>query len=242
MIYIILPAFNEKKNLIKIFKKINKLKLVKNIKVILVDDCSSDKTFEIKNTKMNFKLIYIRNNTNKGLSITLERGFKKAFKISKRGDHIVTLDSDNTHPIEIIPSMLRKLKKENSDIVIASRFLKKSRVNGLSLFRKSLSFFAKILFILIFPYKNLREYTCNFRIYKPILVAELLKNKNFFKNEDFNIAAKILIFLINNYNNLKISEYPFILNYHYKIGVSKMNVSKTIYLTFKLILNGIFKR
>ena len=66
-----------------------------------------------------------------------------------------------------------------------------------------------------------------------------LKNKNFFKNEDFNIAVKILLYLIYNSKKIKISEFPLILNYQNKIGSSKMRVFKNIFLTLRLIF---FKR
>ena len=75
MIYLILPSFNEEKNLIKLFKKINNLSLVKSFVVILVDDCSTDNTNIFKKAKNKFKLIYKRHTVNKGLSITLETGF-----------------------------------------------------------------------------------------------------------------------------------------------------------------------
>ena len=53
MIYILLPAFNEEKNLIKIFKKIEKLAIVrKNIRVVLIDDFSSDNTKKIAKKKI----------------------------------------------------------------------------------------------------------------------------------------------------------------------------------------------
>ena len=52
----------------------------KKITVVLVDDCSTDKTMKLRKAKNNFKLIYIRNKLNKGLSITLETGFKKILK------------------------------------------------------------------------------------------------------------------------------------------------------------------
>ena len=58
MIYLILPAFNEEKNLTKVFKKLNNLNLVKKISVVLVDDCSTDNTKLLKDTKNKFKLIY----------------------------------------------------------------------------------------------------------------------------------------------------------------------------------------
>ena len=48
MIYLILPAYNEEKNLIKIFDKINNLPKSKKFTVILIDDCSTDKTYLVK--------------------------------------------------------------------------------------------------------------------------------------------------------------------------------------------------
>ncbi len=235
MIYLILPAYNEEKNLIKMFRKINNLSIVKKFTVILVDDCSTDKTYLIKRKKNRFKLIYKKHAKNKGLSITLETGFNIIKKKLKKNDFVVTMDSDNTHPVNIIPNMLNKMKKTNADIIIASRFLDSSKVNGLSIFRENLSILAKYIFSFLFPYKNLNEYTCNFRIYKSFLIKKIIKNKNFFKNEDFNIAVKIILYLIKKVYNIKISEYPLVLNYHYKIGSSKMRVLKNILLTLNLI-------
>ena len=236
MIYLILPAYNEERNLVKLFKKINNLIIVKKIIVILVDDCSSDNTKKFKSYKYKFKLIYKRHEKNMGLSLALESGFNFVKDKAKKKDFIITMDSDNTHPIKIIPKMLEIMKKNNPDIVIASRFLSASKVNGLSFFRKFLSIIAKYIFSYSFPHKNLKEYTCNFRVYRTHLIKELMKNKKFFKNEDFNIAAKILLSLIRGNKDLKIFEYPLILNYHYKIGSSKMSVLKNIYLTLKLII------
>ena len=236
MIYLILPAFNEEKNLIKIFKKLNNLNLVKKISVVLVDDCSTDNTKILKDTKNKFKLIYIKHKKNKGLNFALQTGFEIVNKRLKKEDLIITMDSDNTHPIGIIPKMILLMKKKRSDITIASRFLKSSKVNGLSYLRKILSIFARITFTIFFPFKDLKEYTCNFRIYKSFLIKKILKEKNFFKNEDFSIAAKILIYFIVSNKNLVISEYPLVLNYYRKEGRSKMRITKNIFLTIKLII------
>ena len=237
MIYILLPAYNEFKNLVKIFNKIEKLENVKKtITVILVDDCSTDNTSKLLKKKYKFNFYYLRHKQNKGLSLTLETGFKKILKISNKKDFIVTLDSDNTHPIAIIPKMIERINNLD-DIVVASRFVKGSKVNGVSLFRQFLSLGAKFLFKSFYPYKNLNDYTCNFRAYKIYLIKDLCRNKKFFKNEEFNIAAKILLYLINKFKYLKLSEIPFKLSYNYKIGNSKMNLIKTILLTLGLIFN-----
>ena len=127
------------------------------------------------------------------------------------------------------------------DIAIASRFVKGSKVNGVSVWRHFLSIVAKYLFKFLYPFNNLNDYTCNFRAYKSELIKELLKNKKFFKNEDFNIAGKIILFLTNKFKNLKLVEVPFKLSYDYKIGESKMKLTKTIILTLDLIFNGTHK-
>ena len=177
-----LPAYNEEKNLIKIFKKIEKLVFVrKNIRVVLIDDFSSDNTKKIVKKKYSFKLYYLRHSRNKGLSIAMESGLKKIIKHASSDDLIVTLDSDNTHPISIIDKMIKEIEKSN-DLVIASRFQPGSIVNGVSIWRHFLSTGAKLLFKILYPFKNLNDYTCNFRVYKSYLIRELLKNKNFFKN------------------------------------------------------------
>ena len=235
MNYLILPSFNEEKNLIKIFKKINKLPDVKNFVVILVDDSSTDNTEYLKKYLCKFKLIYKKHDYNRGLSITLETGFKTIKKKIKKEDFIITMDGNNTHPIKIIPKMIESMKKKNSHVIIASRFTPTSKVNGLSVSRRLLSIIAKYIFSYLFPYKGLNEYTCNFRIYRAGLIKKLLKKRSFFKNEDFNIAVKILLYLIHNFKNIKISEFPLVLNYHYKIGSSKMRIFKNIFLTLRLL-------
>ena len=234
MIYILLPAYNEEKNLKKMFQKIEKIYKKIHITIVLVDDCSTDNTIFLMKKKYSFKLIYIKHKRNRGLSITMETGFNKILKLGKEKDVVITLDSDNTHPISIIPGMVKKIYNGN-DIVIASRFVNTSKIKGVTFWRHFLSVGAKYLFKFFYSYKNLNDYTCNFRAYKFKLIKELLKNKKFFKNEDFNIAAKIILFLTNKYKHLNLSEVPFTLNYDYKIGQSKMKLAKTIGLTIKLI-------
>ena len=237
MIYILLPAYNEEKNLLKILEKIERLVDRERLKitVVLIDDCSTDNSIRFKNYKSNFRLLYKAHKKNSGLSIAMETGFKIINEIANDEDIVITLDSDNTHPIEIISGMFKEIKNSN-DIVIASRFQKNSKVKGVTFFRLIMSYGAKYLFKLFYPFKNLNDYTCNFRAYKFYLIKKILKDKTFFKNEDFNIAAKIIIFLTNSYNSVNLKEIPFILGYDKKIGKSKMKIMKTIFLTLKLII------
>ncbi len=242
MIYILLPAFNEYPNLVKILKQVERSYfLKKKTFVVLVDDTSTDTTYKFKNYKnANFKFKYIKNKKNLGLSLTLEKGFSYIIKISRPEDIIVTLDADNTHPIETIQRMIKKLKK--NDVIVASRFVSGSKVYGLSVFRKILSLAARIVFTISFPIKNIRDYTCNFRAYKSIYIKNLIeKNQNFFVSKDFGIAADILIQLNLMDKSIKFNEVSFTLYYNRKIGESKIKIFKTIYLTLKIIFKNVFQ-
>ncbi len=241
MIYVLLPAFNEYPNLLKIFKQFEDNSFLKNkVFLVLIDDCSTDDTKKLENySNNNFQFKYLKNIKNVGLSLTLQVGFEYVLNISKLEDIVVTLDSDNTHPIEYIEKMVKQLSVY--DVVIASRFVNGSKVIGLSFFRKSLSFFARIIFTIFFPIKNVRDFTCNFRAYRLIHLKNLInKNKDLFISKEFGIAADIIIQLHLMNKNIKFFEIPFTLFYNRKIGESKIKILRTIYLTLKIVLNNFF--
>lgn len=240
MIYILLPAYNEFPNLLKIFEQVQNNIFLKNKScLVLVDDCSNDDTYKLKNySNQNFIFKYIKNKRNLGLSLTLENGFNHIIKISKPDDIVVTLDSDNTHPIEFIEQMVKRIS--DNDVVIASRFVNGSKVEGLSFYRKILSFLARIIFTIFFPIKNVKDYTCNFRAYRLTPIKNLIDvKKDLFISKDFGIAADILIQLNFMNKNLRFFEIPFILYYNRKIGESKIKIFRTILLTLKIILNNL---
>ena len=244
MIYILLPCYNEYKNLLPLLKKINLININKDIKIniLIVNDGSTDETHKnlnfLKKVSKN-KIIYLKHKINFGLNIALLNGFKKIISIGKKDDVIITLDSDNTHPVNLIPKMNALIAFKSYDIVIASRFQKVSKVQGLSLFRTLLSIAAKIVFKFIINIKNVNDYTCNYRAYRfEILKKSKLINKKFFFNKDFSIASDLLININKNINNINICEVPLMLRYDKKIGPSKMNVGKNIIKTFFLIIKN----
>ena len=86
------------------------------------------------------KIIYLKHRINFGLNMALLNGFKKIMTLGKKEDIVITLDSDNSHPVNLIPKMCHLLNFKNYDIAIASRFRNGSKVKGLSFFRTFLSF------------------------------------------------------------------------------------------------------
>ena len=92
-ISVIIPCFNSEKyiskNIIKLRNLINKINF--KYEVIIIDDCSNDKTYKIlKKFKIKNKNIQIyKNSLNEGKSYSLIRGIKKT-----KYEKIIIIDSD----------------------------------------------------------------------------------------------------------------------------------------------------
>ena len=113
-ISIILSTFNEE---IAIEKTINEIqKYIKNVEIIVVDDNSTDKTFEILKRLQNQKIKIFSRKKNKGLASAFLLGL-----INTEGDIIGWVDSNMASIVKIFPEMIQNL--ENNDIVLLSRFI-----------------------------------------------------------------------------------------------------------------------
>lgn len=110
---IVIPAYNEEKTIGAVIQSVVGLCNF----VVVVDDCSNDKTNQIVR-KFN-RVIIVKNQQNLGYSKSLEIGISKAVKAG--GKYIMTLDADGQHPIEEIELIFSKIKSQKLDMVIAVR-------------------------------------------------------------------------------------------------------------------------
>ena len=141
-ISIIIPTYNESQNIIQILKTIGENLPMNTIAgAIVVDDNSPDGTGKIvedymKNLKKfaNYTIDVIHRKAKAGLSSAILYGIQQA-----NGEAIVVMDSDFSHPPQIIPKMIEALKKYKCDIVVASRYVKGGKIDHWSLKRKILS-------------------------------------------------------------------------------------------------------
>lgn len=116
---IIIPAFNEEHTLRDV---INSISLDFPHEIILVDDGSSDNTFEI--AKVNPHVRAIRHILNRGYGAAVATGFEIA-----KGDIIVTIDADGQNDPQQISELIQPILSGDADIVVGSRYLDES--NGL---------------------------------------------------------------------------------------------------------------
>jgi len=148
LVSIIIPTYNESQNILNILKYIGEI-LPPRIatEAIVVDDNSPDGTGRLvenylKNVKKvaDYTIDVIHRTAKKGLSSAILRGIQHA-----KGDTILVMDSDFSHPPQIIPRLLDALKKYQCDIVIASRYVKGGKIQGWPLKRKLMSKMATVI-------------------------------------------------------------------------------------------------
>ena len=145
---IIIPTYNESENILKILRSIGEI-IPKNIptQTIVVDDNSPDGTGKLVEDylktvkKMADNTIeIIHRKTKDGLGSAILKGIQQA-----KGDTIVVMDCDFSHPPQIIPKLLESIKKYQYDIAVASRYIKGGEIQGWSLKRKLMSRFATLI-------------------------------------------------------------------------------------------------
>ncbi len=139
---IIVPTYNESQNIVRMLDSIAEtLSPYKGSEIIVVDDNSPDGTAEmakshakIISTKKKIRIEIISRNGKLGLSSAIIKGVQYA-----SGDFLVIMDSDFSHPPQVIPSIIQALQDSNYDIVIASRYVKGGSIIGWPFKRRLMS-------------------------------------------------------------------------------------------------------
>ena len=115
-----------------------------------------------------------------------------------------------------------------SDIVIASRFTRRSLVRGVSPLRQVTAIGAATLFKLIHPIGGVWDYTCGYRAYSvgTLKAASLHYRAALVRETGFACMVELLLKL--NALGVRAAEIPLQLRYDQKPTASKMSVSSNI--------------
>ena len=240
-LYVVLPCYNEEENISGLIKE---WKLHENhlydkdilLEIIVVNDGSTDDTYKITKSFEDFysNVKLLNHPINKGLGEALNTGINYVIA-EKNSGLLCIMDADMTHQPNYIFSMIDKLKTENLSCVIASRYRKGSNVEGLSSFRKLLSFGARIAYTLNFKVPEVRDYTCGYRIYSIEALNSLyvIYSGKIIKERGFTCMMELLVKLSRE--KFSIGEVPFVLKYQLKGGKSKMRIWKTLYRSIVML-------
>lgn len=234
---IIIPTYNESENIELI---INKILLLNDFNdVLIVDDNSPDGTSEIVSNikKQNIDRIFlIVRDKKKGLGSAYTNGFKWA--LDKNYSYIFEMDADLSHdPAEII-KLKELLIKNDTDVVIGSRYLNGVSVVNWPLSRIFLSYFANI-YVKIITGMPIKDSTSGFIGYSREALSSLDINKIKFNGYAFQIEMKFKLWK----KNFKLREHQIIF-VNRKSGKSKMDkniIFEAIFGVIILKINSIFK-
>ena len=195
---IVIPTFNEENNIVKLIKTIKSK--FKDTLIVIVDDSLHKKIWHlIKKNKLKVSYIYRGKKLGRGSAVRV--GLKKLLK-NKKIKFFVEMDADFSHnPVEL-PKNINYFYKNSLDLLIGSRYLKKSKIINWSLSRRIFSFLANYLArnLLKIP---ISDFTNGYRIYSKNAVKKIIKNCGKI-GSGFIMLSEILVEL--HINNFKIRE------------------------------------
>lgn len=127
---IIIPAYNEEKNIVRVVDELRTQ--YPQYDYVVINDGSSDNTAKICR-KNGYQLLDLP--VNLGLAGAFQTGLKYAYL--KKYDCAIQFDADGQHRPEFIGAMIEKIE-EGYDIVIGSRFVEKKKPKSLRMLGSAL--------------------------------------------------------------------------------------------------------
>lgn len=172
-VIIVLPAYNAEKTLEKTYKEIP-FDIVDE--VVLVDDCSSDRTVELGHA-LGINHI-VKHDKNKGYGGNQKSCYNKALELG--ADIVIMLHPDYQYTPLLIPSISHIIANDLYQVVTASRILGKGALNGGMPIYKYIANRFLTLFQNILMNQKLSEYHTGYRAFS----REVLVSINFELNSD----------------------------------------------------------
>ena len=182
IIAVILPAYNAEKTLEKTYNEIP-FDIVDH--VILVDDCSSDKTVEVAN-KIGIKHI-IKHDNNKGYGGNQKTCYNIALTLDS--DIVIMLHPDYQYTPKLLHSMAYLIANGVYEVVLGSRILGRGAIKGgmplyKYLFNRFLTFSQNFLMK-----QKLSEYHTGYRAFSKNVLNSINYNNN---SDDFVFDNQML--------------------------------------------------
>jgi glycosyltransferase involved in cell wall biosynthesis len=124
LLSVVIPIFNEEQTIADVIKRLKTTlrKISLRYELIVVDDCSTDRSLEISRNH-SIRVFSLKKHMGKGYALRV--GFAKA-----KGEIIATIDSDGSHRPEELPLLLAPILRNQADFVIGSRFLNEKPVSA----------------------------------------------------------------------------------------------------------------
>ncbi|OGK17901.1 hypothetical protein A3G67_05065 [Candidatus Roizmanbacteria bacterium RIFCSPLOWO2_12_FULL_40_12] len=231
---IILPTYNESKNIEKLIGEIfNQQKKLKNwqLHVLVVDSNSPDGTSNlVKKTQSRYDNLHLLKTEKEGLGKAYIAGF--TYVVNHLSPTVIfEMDADFSHSPSDIPFFLKEIEK-GSDFVIGARYIKGGSIpKDWALHRKMFSIFGNLIVRFGLMKLSVTDWTSGFRAIKTWIVKDIAPQLSEYSGYVFQVA--LLDKAIKK--GAKVAEIPI----HFldrKHGVSKINSFQYIIQTLFYVL------
>jgi len=225
---IIIPAYNEAPTLQQLVEKILKVPFPLDYEIILVDDHSRDRTYEIAQLlheqEATGRIKVLRNETNRGKGYSILRGLEQAL-----GNVIVVQDADFEYDPAELPRLLGSLLSGEAEVVYGSRFLGNRRPRGMAFANYIANQFLTWLTNLLFRTRLTDMETC-YKILPAALMRSLQLSARRFDFEP-EITAKLAK------KNIRITELP--IDYNGRTtGEGKKIKARDFFIAFQVLFSN----
>ena len=232
---LIIPTFNERKNLEKLLPRL--LEYPPEIEILIVDDNSPDGTGEfVAGLKQsNPRIHYLWRESKMGLGTAYTTGF--GYAIKNGFDYIFEMDADFSHNPDEIPRFLEAI--QNADLVIGSRYISGVNVVNWPLSRLLLSYMANIYtrWITGMPVKDA---TSGFKCFRKKVLESLDLTRIKSNGYSFQIEVDFKTYK----KGFRIKEIPIVF-VDRQVGNSKMNkkiIYEAVWMVWKLKFRSLLGR
>ena len=215
---VVIPVYNERENISYLYENLNKVlpTLDKDYEVILIDDGSTDGTFnelvKIHEQNSNYKIVKFRKNF--GQTPAMSAGFDYA-----NGEIIITLDADLQNDPQDIPLLIEKMN-EGYDIVSGWRINRQDKAVSRKLPSKIANWLiAKLTGV------RIHDYGCTLKAYS----RDVVKNIELYGEMHRYIPA------VASWMGISVAEVP-VHHHSRKFGKSKYGISRTIRVILDIII------
>jgi dolichol-phosphate mannosyltransferase len=223
---IVIPTYNELENIQRLVNEIRKN--ITKCNIYIVDDTKNDDIGKLI-TRKKLKVKYFHRKKKSGRGSAVIYGLKKAFK-EKQNKIFIEMDADFSHNPKELNRNLNIFRKKNLDLLIASRYLKKSKIINWGLSRRIFSILSNFLarnVLKIF----LHDFTNGFRIYSKRSVKKIIKKCGNI-GDGFIILSEIIVVLHNNHFKIDEISSKFV---NRERGQSSVNLSLVLASFFGLM-------
>ena len=221
-ILIIIPAYNEEKNILKTVDSIKNYKK-KKLDYIVINDGSSDNTKKVlEENNINF----IDLPFNLGIGAAVQTGYKYAFYNDY--DIAIQFDGDGQHDINSVDALIKPITEDDADMVVGSRY-----IDDTSSFKSTFSrrVGIKVISSLIYllSKKRIKDVTSGYRAVNKDVI------KVFAMNYPYDVPEPITNYALLKMN-YKVKEVG--VNMFERVGgVSSIRALKSIYYMFNVCLS-----